>query len=124
MKHCKKTIDINQGGHKVFFITLLRPDHTPFDLTGITEITVSLPCDDPNNPNTLKQEFKLSTGEVYIASVLGGKLQVTCSATKTSLLKIGEDQACEIALVSTDVADPVLVDIQDSITVHKRLFTE
>jgi len=118
------SVSINQGSKKTFTISLQDIHGIPYPLENVTEIIVSLPCDDPNNPDTLKQQFTLSDDEVAIVSVLGGKIQVVCSGVKTTLLKVGEDQDGEALVVfGGDVDNPTIVDLTGQFTVNKRLFT-
>jgi len=117
-------VQINQGSIKVFTISLQRVDGQPYPLNDATEIIVSLPLNDPNNPDTLKQQFLLSLGEVAIVSDIGGKIQVTCSGIKTTLLNVGEEQDGEaLVVLSGDVNNPVIVDLTGEFTINKRLFT-
>lgn len=118
------SVSINQGSKKIFTISLQNPDGTPFDISDATEIIVSLPLDDPNDPNNLKQQFNLSTDEIAIVSGLGGKIQVTCSGPKTTNLLVGEDQDGECLVVfNNDDLNPTIVDLTGQFTINKRLFT-
>lgn len=60
-------------------------EKTYIDLTGVTEITVSLAA--TTGPAI---SFLLSASEVAIVDAAKGKFNVTMSDTKTALLKVGE----------------------------------
>ena len=110
-----KFAKIYRGSKKRFTIDLDRDDD-PWDLSTNDEITVCFPSES-GSPQTVTK----SGGEVTILNATLGKIQVDVPASKTTLMKVGEEQTIEVQVVDVPSGDPEITQIEGCLNVIASL---
>lgn len=103
------------GEDKTIFIRLLLCDGAPYDLTGVTAITVNMRKAD----GTVLSKTLLSGAVVLVGNALLGKIAVTYLAADTDLLNPGLLATVEVRLTQASLL--TIIEIRNAINVVDSL---
>lgn len=97
---CDSVVNMFQGEKRQANFTITdSTNDQPVNLTGVTEITVSVP-----QVNSGIVSFTLTAVEIVVTDATKGKFQLTMSIAKTALFKIGSlTVQVKISFSATDI---------------------
>lgn len=110
-------VSLIQGEDRVLVVTLVESKTSvAFDLTGVTQVTFSLPNATSGSPAV---SFSLGASEISVLDAVRGKIQVTMSDAKTATFKAGKQTA---EIVIDKGTDRRICQIKEAVEVIKKLY--